>query len=438
MARTARSAQLDSRAARLRLKPRRKPYRVGSAKQGLLLGYRRMANKNGSWIAFAYQGTSGNYAERAFAQADDYSDADGEEVLTYFDAMRRVSGEAPPVRHGSAYTIRDLIDGYVGYLEQHRKSAADARSNLNAYLIPHFGEDRQVAGLTSADFEKWQPWALTHKPRGRLKAGKQSKQAMRDTAKARGKEMPPSAPAASKEELLRRRKSRLNRIINDVHAALAYAADTGKVSTRDAWSRLQKYRGVDQARIQWLTVEQARRLTNACEPDFRRLIEVALLTGARYGELRRMLVRDFDARSKTALVAESKASKPRRLPLTEEGCRLLEELTAGKDPNDFALIKADGTQWQKSEQHRRIHEACAAASIMPTVTFHGIRHTFASLLVTAGVPLAFVAEALGHSDTRMVSKHYAHLAPNVVHDAIRANLPSFGVQTEGKVQKLRP
>ena len=120
---------------------------------------------------------------------------------------------------------------------------------------------------------------------------------MRDKAKAQGKEVPPSAPAVSREELLRRRKSRLNRIINDVHAALEYAADTGKVSNRDAWIRLQKYRGVDQARIQWLTVEQARRLTNACEPDFRRLIEVALLTGARYGELRRMLVRDFDARS---------------------------------------------------------------------------------------------------------------------------------------------
>ena len=110
----------------------------------------------------------------------------------------------------------------------------------------------------------------------------------------------------------------------------------------------------------------------------------------------------------------------------------------GKDPNDFALVKADGTQWQKSEQHRRIHEACGAARIAPTVTFHGIRHTFASLLVTAGVPLAFVAEALGHADTRMVSKHYAHLAPNVVHDAIRANLPSFGVQTDEKVRKLRP
>jgi integrase len=371
------------------------------------------------------------------AQADDYSDADGDEVLTYFDAMRLVSGEAPPVRHGGSFTIRDLTEGYVSYLAQHRKSAADARSNLTAYLIQHFGEDRQVAGLTSADFEKWQSWALAYKPRGRLKDGKQTKQALRERAKSQGKRVPPPSPTVSPEELLRRRKSRLNRVINDVHAALEYAADTGKVTNREAWGRLQKYRGVDQARIQWLTVDEARRLTNACEPDFRRLIEVALLTGARYGELRRMLVRDFDSRSKTALVAESKASKPRRLPLTEEGCRLLEELTAGKGPNDFALVKADGSGWQKSEQHRRMHEACAAARIVPTVTFHGIRHTFASLLVTAGVPLAFVAEALGHVDTRMVSKHYAHLAPNVVHDAIRANLPTFGVQTEQKVQKLR-
>jgi hypothetical protein len=67
------------------------------------------------------------------------------------------------------------------------------------------------------------------------------------------------------------------------------------------------------------------------------------------------------------------------------------------------------------------------------MTSHGIRHTFA----TAGVPLAFVAEALGHADTRMVSKHYARLAPNVVHDTICANLLSFGVQTEEKVHKLR-
>jgi len=49
--------------------------------------------------------------------------------------------------------------------------------------------------------------------------------------------------------------------------------------------------------------------------------------------------------------------------------------------------------------------------------------------------VAFVADALGRTDTRMVEKHYAHLAPNYIHDAIRANLPQFGVSPSAKVRK---
>jgi len=81
--------------------------------------------------------------------------------------------------------------------------------------------------------------------------------------------------------------------------------------------------------------------------------------------------------------------------------------------------------------------ACETGQIEPRVSFNGLRHTFASVLVEAGTPLAFVAEALGHRDTRMVSKHYAHLAPNAVHDAIRANLPTFGVKVESTMQTPR-
>jgi integrase len=82
--------------------------------------------------------------------------------------------------------------------------------------------------------------------------------------------------------------------------------------------------------------------------------------------------------------------------------------------------------------------ACRAASIEPAVNFHALRHSFASALVEAGTPLAFVAEALGDSDTRMVSKHYAHLSPNVVHAAIRANMPEYGVRTDSAIRRLRP
>jgi len=49
-----------------------------------------------------------------------------------------------------------------------------------------------------------------------------------------------------------------------------------------------------------------------------------------------------------------------------------------------------------------------------------------------------VAQSLGHSDTRMVEKHYGHLAPSHAAETIRANLPTFGVATDSNVRKLRP
>jgi len=66
------------------------------------------------------------------------------------------------------------------------------------------------------------------------------------------------------------------------------------------------------------------------------------------------------------------------------------------------------------------------ASIDPPINFHGLRHTWASHAVMNGVPLLVVAKNLGHSDTRMVEKHYGHLAPSSVADAIRAGAPRFG------------
>jgi hypothetical protein len=44
----------------------------------------------------------------------------------------------------------------------------------------------------------------------------------------------------------------------------------------------------------------------------------------------------------------------------------------------------------------------------------------------AGMPLAVVATNLGHTDTRMVEKHYGHLVPSYVADAIRKHAPRFG------------
>lgn len=47
-----------------------------------------------------------------------------------------------------------------------------------------------------------------------------------------------------------------------------------------------------------------------------------------------------------------------------------------------------------------------------------------------------VAQNLGHADTRMVEKHYGHLARSYVADTIRKTAPSFGVATDRNVVPL--
>jgi integrase len=53
------------------------------------------------------------------------------------------------------------------------------------------------------------------------------------------------------------------------------------------------------------------------------------------------------------------------------------------------------------------------------------------------VPMGVIAEQLGHADTRMTEKHYAHLAPSYVADTIRAHFPTLGIAEESTVMPIR-
>jgi hypothetical protein len=55
-----------------------------------------------------------------------------------------------------------------------------------------------------------------------------------------------------------------------------------------------------------------------------------------------------------------------------------------------------------------------------------------------GVPMGVIAAQLGHADTRMTEKHYAHLAPSYVAQTIRANFPRLGIAADETVIPLRP
>ena len=153
-----------------------------------------------------------------------------------------------------------------------------------------------------------------------------------------------------------------------------------------------------------------------------------------WGELCHLDAGDFlnDDEYPFILARETKSGKPRSIPLTPEGAQLFEDLTAGKP----VFTREDGNRWGKSHQHRPMLEACTKAAIKPAISFHILRHSYAAGLARKGVPLQFIAAALGHSDTRITEKFYAHLAPSHVADVIRANLPTLGVQT-GNVHALK-
>ena len=73
----------------------------------------------------------------------------------------------------------------------------------------------------------------------------------------------------------------------------------------------------------------------------------------------------------------------------------------------------------------------------PAISFHVLRHTHGSTLAMRGVPMGVIAEQLGHADTRMTEKHYAHLAPSYVADTIRAHFPTLGITGEATVVPMK-
>jgi integrase len=412
MARTIRDANLESRTARGRLKARGKPYWRG-LEPGLHLGYRRPTTGAGKWLARHYVGAE-RYEVETIATADDFSDPDGVAILSFAQAQTLARSRMVERAHNVAgktkpLTVKDAIEAYTVYLESKRsRSGREARYAADAFILPGLGAV-EINALTPEQVRAW--LAKLAKAPARIRTKKGEKQQFKST---------------DDPENERRRKSSANRILTILKAALNLAAhDQPKAIPSDAaWRRVKPFEGVDAARIRYLTLDEVRRLLAACPPPFQRLVRGALETGARYGELCALTVTDFNADSRTIAVRQSKSDKPRHIVLTDEGAAFFVSITKDRPGDALMFRKVDDQPWVRDHQKDPIAEACELAKIKPA-NFHVLRHTWASHAVMNGVPLMIVAKNLGHSTTKMVEKHYGHLAPSYVADAIRAGAPRF-------------
>jgi integrase len=400
MSKTVRERKFDSPAARAKLKSSGKPY-WRSIDPGLHLGYRK-GLAGGKWVLRRYLGNE-KYLVETIGAADDHSAANDDTVLDFFQAQRRareiVAQAKAPAPPQGPFTVADAMDAYFERLaHEGSKSLADARGRAKIHILPKLG-NIAVADLTRDMLAKW-------------------------LAEQAGKDDDDAA--------IRARRASANRVLTILRASLNQAFRDGKVASDVPWRTVKPFREVDAPRLRYFTKAEVTRLINAAQGDFRDLVKAALFTGCRYGELTRLRAGDFNPDSGTVFVGQSKSGKARHVVLTDEGRKFSEILTAGRPGDVLMLTRADGRAWGSSHQIRPMMAACRAASITGG-SFHILRHTAASHLVMSGVPLNVVAHNLGHADTRMTEKHYAHLAPSYVAETIRKFAPDFGTAEQTSV-----
>jgi integrase len=426
MAGTVKHARLESQSARARLKRGRQPHWQALVEGRVHLGWQCWKGEPvGRWVLRRYIPATGKYRVQALGRADDAARADGADVLSFEQAKAKAHAMvASPNGNGNGaivrLTVRQAMQRYIDYKHQKGQPVGDLISRSNVHILPTLG-DLVVSELTAEQLRRWLH-NIAHSPAQRRAKG--------------GKPQYRSEPTTDEE--IRKRRASANRVLTMLKAALNHAYDEGHVASRDAWGRrLAPFEKVDAARVRYLTVAEAGRLINACEPGFRALVRAGLETGCRYGELIRLEVCDFNADASTLAIRQSKTGKPRQVVLTEEGAAFFQRHCAGRSGHELMFRHDDGGAWQKSEQARPMAEAYTRAKIKPAISFHTLRHTWASLAVMNGTPLLVVAKNLGHADTRMVERHYGHLAPSFIADAIRAGAPRYRVKADKRVVPLR-
>ena len=214
--------------------------------------------------------------------------------------------------------------------------------------------------------------------------------------------------------------SRITQAHQLVGAVLKYAQRTGKIA-RNVAAEIKRSEDLP------MPTERERRYLNHAEllqlakatERFETLTLVLGYCGLRFGEaaaLRRKHVGDRELliRSSATYVtgrgiveSTTKTNGARNVPVSEQVWELLQtELPT--DPNALAFPSRRGGHLPIEEYRRAFDKACNAVGITGLVP-HGLRHTTASLAISAGANVKVVQRLLGHATAAMTLDRYGHL-----------------------------
>lgn len=113
-------------------------------------------------------------------------------------------------------------------------------------------------------------------------------------------------------------------------------------------------------------------------------------------------------------ILDSKNGERRHVPMNSEARRALTYFFEKRDDSGYVV---PGTTDVRGRDWQRWFEQAVKRAGIKDFCWHDLRHTFASRLAMAGVPLRTIGELLGHKTLAMTMR-YAHLAPAHLRDAV--------------------
>ena len=224
-----------------------------------------------------------------------------------------------------------------------------------------------------------------------------------------------------------------------IHKALADATRKGSVVRNvAALADAPKVGARKRAEIKVWTVDQLRTYLAAMQPKrLHPAYHLTAYTGMRRGEVLGLRWSDVDLDAARLSVNQAlilvdyemqisdvKTGNGRRAidldPTTVEVLRTWRETRiseAGKRACDGLVFVKDNGDPINPDYFSQLHDRTVAKIKLPRITFHDLRHTHATLLLKAGVPVKVVSERLGHANAAFTMTVYQHLIPGMQAEA---------------------
>jgi integrase len=152
----------------------------------------------------------------------------------------------------------------------------------------------------------------------------------------------------------------------------------------------------------------------------RNLINFAVNTGLRQSDLINLEWSQINFKNQTLILdnrnSQTKSRKVHTLPLNMKALQILTERQLGLSGGE-RVFTYQGKPIKQLFISHKFKKLVTKAGINPQLSFHSLRHSFASWLIQKGVPIYQVSKLLTHSDLR-VTQIYAHLSEQNLKNAV--------------------